>query len=30
VDIADEPRRRYAELGEVPESVLEFMEANRR
>jgi hypothetical protein len=30
VDIADELRRRYAELGEVPESVLEFMEANRR
>jgi hypothetical protein len=30
VDIADELHRRYAELGEVPESVLEFMEANRR
>jgi hypothetical protein len=30
VDIADELRRRYGEFGEVPESVLEFMEANRR
>jgi hypothetical protein len=30
VDIADELRRRYAEFGEVPESVLEFMEANVR
>jgi len=29
VDIADELRRRYAELDDVPESVLEFMEANR-
>jgi hypothetical protein len=30
VDIADELRRRYPEFGEVPESVLEFMEAHRR
>jgi hypothetical protein len=30
VDIADELRRRYAEFGEVPESILDFMEANRR
>ena len=30
VDIADELRRRYLEFGEVPESVLEFMESNRR
>ena len=30
VDIADELRRRYGEFGEMPESVLEFMEANRR
>jgi len=30
VDIADELRRRYPEFGEVPESVLEFIEANRR
>jgi hypothetical protein len=30
VDIADELRRRYPEFGEVPESVLEFMEAYRR
>ena len=30
VDIADELRRRYGEFGEVPESVLVFMEANRR
>jgi hypothetical protein len=30
VDIADELRRRYAELDGVPESVVEFMEANRR
>jgi hypothetical protein len=30
VDIADELRRRYTEFGEVPESVLQFMEANRR
>ena len=30
VDIADELRRRYVEFGEVPEAVLEFMEANQR
>ena len=31
VDIADElRRRRYAEFGEVPDSVLAFMEADRR
>ncbi len=30
VDIADELRRRYVEFGEVPEAVLEFIEANRR
>jgi hypothetical protein len=29
VDIADELRRRYPEFGEVPDSVLHFMEANR-
>lgn len=29
-DIADELRRRYVEFGEVPESVLDFLEANRR
>jgi hypothetical protein len=28
-DIADELRRRYVEFGEVPASVLEFLEANR-
>ena len=28
-DIADELRRRYVEFGEVPASVLEFIEANR-
>jgi hypothetical protein len=30
VDIAEELRRRYGEFGEVPQSVLVFMEANRR
>jgi hypothetical protein len=30
VDIADELRRRYVEFGEVPDSILEFMEDNRR
>ena len=30
IDIADELRRRYVEVGEVPDSVLEFMEINRR
>jgi hypothetical protein len=29
-DIADELRRRYVEFGEVPDSVLDFMDANRR
>ena len=30
VDIADELRRCYVEFGEVSESILEFLEANRR
>ena len=30
VDIADELRRRYVEFGELPDSVLDFVEANRR
>jgi hypothetical protein len=30
VDIADELRRRYVEFGEVPDSILDFMDANRR
>jgi hypothetical protein len=30
MDVADELRRRYVEFGEVPDTVLEFMEANRR
>ena len=30
VDIADELRRRYVEYDEVPEGVLEFLEANQR
>ncbi len=30
VDIADELRRRYVEFDEVPTSVLDFVEANRR
>ena len=30
VDIADELRRRFAEFDEVPESVLQFVETNRR
>ena len=29
-EIADELRRRYVEFGEVPDSVLDFMEANVR
>jgi len=29
-EIANELARRYVEFGEVPESVLEFIEANRR
>ena len=28
-DIADELRRRYVEFGEVNESILDFMDANR-
>ena len=30
MDIADELRRRYVEFGEVPASVLDFMDANTR
>ena len=30
VDLADELRRRYVEFGEVPDSILDFMESNRR
>jgi hypothetical protein len=30
MDIADELRRRYVEFGEVPNSIPDFMEANRR
>jgi hypothetical protein len=30
VDIADELRRRYVEFGEAPDSILDFMDANRR
>jgi hypothetical protein len=30
VDIAEELRRRYVEFGEVPNSVLGFMDANGR
>jgi hypothetical protein len=30
MDIADELRRRYIEFGEVPDSILDFMEAKRR
>jgi hypothetical protein len=30
MDIADELRRRYVEFGEVPDSILDFLEANRR
>jgi hypothetical protein len=30
VDIADELRRRCAEFGEVPDSLLEFMDISRR
>jgi hypothetical protein len=29
LDIANELRRRYVEFGEVPESILDFMDANR-
>ena len=28
--IADELRRRYVEFGEVPDSILNFMDTNRR
>jgi hypothetical protein len=30
VDIADELRRRYVEFGEAPDSILDFIDANRR
>jgi hypothetical protein len=30
VDVADELRRRYAEFSEVPDTILEFMDAHRR
>jgi len=30
VDIADELRRRHPEFAEVPESMLDFMDGNRR
>jgi hypothetical protein len=30
LDIADEMRRRYPEFGEIPDSILDFIEANRR
>jgi hypothetical protein len=30
MDIADELRRRYVEFGEVPDSILDFLDANRR
>jgi hypothetical protein len=30
MDIADELRRRYVEFGEVLDSILDFMDANRR
>ena len=30
VDIADELRRRYVEFGELPESILDFMDACQR
>jgi len=30
MDIADELRRRYVEFGEVPDSILHFLDANRR
>jgi len=30
MDIADELRRRYIDFGEVPNSILDFMEANQR
>ena len=30
IDIADELRRRYVEFGEVPDSILDFIDTNRR
>jgi hypothetical protein len=30
MDIADELRRRYVEFGEIPNSILDFLDANRR
>jgi hypothetical protein len=30
VDIADELRRRYVEFGELPDKILDFMQAHRR
>ena len=30
MDLADELRRRYVEYDEVPASILDFLEANRR
>lgn len=30
IEIADELRRRYGEFGEMPDAILEFMDANRR
>jgi hypothetical protein len=30
IDIADELRRRYVEFRNVPDSILDFMDANRR
>ena len=30
MDIADELRRRYVEFGEVPDSILDFLDTNRR
>ena len=29
-DIADELRRRYVEFGEIPDPIVDFLEANRR
>jgi hypothetical protein len=30
LEVADELRRRYVEFGEVPESILDFMDGNRQ
>jgi hypothetical protein len=30
VDISDELRRRFVEFGEVPDSLLDFLDENRR